>query len=260
MPASLPHDGRTTAELRIGHTPDAIRARLDSVTGPSYLRDFVYGGIDGAVTTFAVVSGVAGAGLPSGVVIILGIANLVGDGFSMAAGNFVGTRAENQLRERARRMEERHIDQVPDGEREEVRQIFAAKGFSGDDLERVVDVITADRVRWVDTMVSEEHGLSLRPTSPWRAAVVTFVAFLAIGLLPLVPFLASYFLDGSVTAPYFISSLLTGTAFFAVGAIKSRFVEQHWLWSGLETLLVGSIAAGLAYLCGLALGGIATGS
>src|SRR5262245_3025507 len=111
------------------HTPKAIRERLARGPAHSYLGDFVLGAIDGCVTTFAVVAGVAGAGLSPTVVIIMGLANVLADGFSMAVGNFLGTKSDRQVVERIRRMEEMHIDKVPDAEREEIRQIFAGKGF-----------------------------------------------------------------------------------------------------------------------------------
>lgn len=257
-PSPPVHDGRSHDELVAAHDPEAIRRRLDAGSTHSYLKDFVYGAIDGAVTTFAIVSGVAGAGLSSGVVVILGVANLIGDGFSMAAGNFLGTRAEQQQRARLRKMEERHIDEVPEGEREELRQIFAHHGFEGRDLEHVVDVLSSDRERWIDIMLREEHGLAMTVPSPTKAALTTFAAFILIGLLPLLPFLVNLASAALCPRPYMWSSVLTAGAFFAVGTIKSRFVDQHWARAGLETLLVGGVAAGLSYLCGRLLAGIAS--
>lgn len=254
MEPSLPHDGPTISHLRASHTPDAIRRRLQAPPDPSYLRDFVYGAIDGAVTTFAVVSGVAGAGLSADVVLILGIANLVGDGFSMAAGNYLGTRADEQLRGRARDTEVRHIEQFPEGEREEIRQIFAAQGFTGEQQERAVKVITSDRERWIDMMLKEEYGLAGSRRVPLKAAVVTFIAFLLIGIIPLLPFLLSLAASRTTESNYVASTILTGLAFFIVGAAKARFVDARWQWAGLETLAIGGGAAGLAYVFGSLLG------
>ena len=237
------------------HTPERIRERIQADSS-NYLSDFIYGAIDGTVTTFAVVSGVAGAGLSSGIVIVLGLANLVGDGFSMAASNFLGTRADKQLAEKARAEEARQIEEYPEGERAEVRQIYADKGFQGEDLDRVVEVICSDKERWLDTMLSEELGLHLSPRSPVRAAAATFVAFMLIGFIPLMPF-TMQLLSAPVEAPFFWSCILTGCAFFAVGAAKSRFVEQHWFWAGCETLLLGGSAALLAYIVGSLLRGVA---
>jgi len=153
--------------LKADHTPRAIARRLRHGHRPRfYLKDFVYGALDGTVTTFAVVAGVAGAKLSAGIVVVLGLANLVGDGFSMAVGNYQGTKAEEELRQLHRRIEADHIDRYPDGEREEVRQIFAAKGFDGEDLERAVTQITADRERWIDTMLTDELGLALEGPDP----------------------------------------------------------------------------------------------
>ena len=238
------------------HTPAAIQARLRAGPPHTYLRDFIYGAVDGIVTTFAVVSGVAGAGLPSGVVIVLGAANLAADGFSMGVSNYLGTRADRQLVERARRIEEEHIAAYPDGEREEIRQIFCAKGLSGSDLDQMVSVVTSNQKRWIDTMIQEEYGLVLDGASPWRAAAVTFSAFVLLGALPLIAFIWEHFSPGSVKSPYVVSALLTGIAFFAVGAVKGRFVFERWYLAGAETCLIGGAAAALAYLVGVVLRGV----
>ena len=114
------------------HTPDRVSQRLEEGTPQSYLKDMVYGGIDGTITTFAVVAGVVGADLSAGIVVILGLANLVADGFSMGVSNFLGTHAEKQFLHKIRKEEEAEIQLIPDGEREEIRQIYAAKGFEGE--------------------------------------------------------------------------------------------------------------------------------
>ena len=119
----------------------------------------MYGGIDGTVTTFALVSGVVGAHLSSRVILILGGASLIADGFAMAAGNYLATRAEHEEFRYAEAVERRHIANAPEGEREEVREILRGLGIVGDLLERVVPAITADRDRWVRVMLRYEYGL-----------------------------------------------------------------------------------------------------
>ena len=233
------------------HTPDAVRSRLQATPAHSYLHDFVYGAVDGTVTTFAIVTGVAGANLPGRIVLVLGLANVVGDGFSMAIGNFLATRSEQQLLEHARSMEQRHVDEVPLGEREEVRQIYAAKGFEGDDLERAVDVITADRGRWVDTMLREELGLAPAGPSAVRAALSTFAAFVVAGLVPLLAFAYELLVRSPRINPFAWSVAMTALVFFCIGAMKSRFVEQPWYRGGVEVLAVGGGAAALAYGVGV---------
>lgn len=247
---------REISDLRADHTVTAIKLRLSQSAEHSYLRDFVYGGIDGAVTTFAVVSGVAGAELSSAIVIVLGAANLVGDGFSMAASNYLGSKADLQLLDRARQIEQKHIDTYPEGEREEIRQILQGKGFSGQGLEDAVDTITADRDLWINTMLQEEYGYPLTRPNAVKAAFVTFGAFVIVGLLPLLAFFFDYFLEPGTLDPFSISAVLTGGAFFVVGAIKSRYVSVKWWWAGLETLFVGGVAAGLAWCVGFMLRGL----
>jgi VIT1/CCC1 family predicted Fe2+/Mn2+ transporter len=247
-------DCSTRTTLEASHTPEKIRDRLRAPITHSYLPDFVYGAIDGTVTTFAIVSGVAGAALPSTMIIVLGMANLVADGFSMAASNYLGTRTDEELRKKARRIEEQHIASYPEGEREEVRQIFEEKGFSGADLQRAVEVITADRQRWVDTMLVEELRLPPDGRSATRAALTTFLAFFVVGLIPLLTYIYNVLAPQEIANPFLASAVLTALSFFGVGAAKSRFVDESWHRAGLETLLIGGSAAMLAYAVGFLLG------
>lgn len=231
-------------KLEHSHDPEHIAERLAQGPAASYLRDWVYGGIDGSITTFAIVAGVVGAGLPARVVLILGVVNILADGFSMAAANFSSTRTEIEEYQHKRGMEERHVDLHPDGEREEVRQIFEAKGFAGPDLDRVVDVITAERERWIDMMMTEEHGLPPVARSPFRSAFVTFLSFVLCGCIPILPFALGS--DNAVP----LSAAMTAFVFFLIGSVRSLWSPKSWWAAGLETLAIGVSAAAVAYAAG----------
>ena len=224
-----------------GHSPKEIAERLRRRDESSFLKDMVYGGIDGAVTTFAIVAGVEGAGLPQAVILALGFANILADGFSMAAGNFAGNRAELDDRRRIIAVEKRHLNDHRDGEREELRQILALRGLQGDTLELAVEAISADEGRWIDLMLTDEYGLALTEPKPERAAAATFGAFLAAGVVPLLPFVLG------LENAFSVSVLATGLTFFLIGALKSRWALAPWWRSGFETLAIGAVAAGIAY-------------
>jgi VIT1/CCC1 family predicted Fe2+/Mn2+ transporter len=246
---------KLTENLHDDHTQDAIARRLKAATRHSYLGDFILGAVDGAVTTFAIVAGAAGAKMENDVVLILGLANVLADGLSMAAGNFLRAKSDRQLLDQFRSIEEQHIDKIPEGEREEVRQIFAAKGFEGDVLEKIVQVITEDRQQWVNTMLTEEWGLRLDPPSPWKAGLATFVAFLLAGMVPLIPAIVN--MQGHADITFLYSSVLTGVTFFLIGVIRGRVLDGRPLMAGLETFAIGGGAAAVAYLVGLLLDRVA---
>lgn len=230
--------------LEHSHTKKEIAARLAKTPSQSYLRDWIYGGIDGTVTTFAVVSGVVGGQLSPLVILILGFANLLADGFSMAAGNYLGTKSEVEQQQHFKAVEARHIEITPRGEKNEIRQIFRNKGLEGDALEKVVDAITADKSLWINTMLQEEYGLPPVMRSPQKAALYTFLAFVIFGLVPLLPYVLAF------TVPFFWSCFLTGLVFFFIGSVKSHWSLHSWLYSGIETLMIGTITAALAYMIG----------
>ncbi|TNF20622.1 MAG: hypothetical protein EP318_10390 [Rhodobacteraceae bacterium] len=227
-----------------GHTPTEIRARLNQSPAAGHLRDAIYGAIDGSVTTFAIVAGVAGAGLSPFVIVALGLANVLADGFSMAAGNYSGTKAELDNAHRLRRIEEDHLDRYPEGERRELKEILRAKGLSGATLEAATEQISGDRDRWIAMMMEAEYGVTEAERHPLNAALVTFFAFLAAGILPLVPFLLG------LPSAFALSAVLTFGVFFAIGAVKSRWSLATWWASGGETLLIGGVAAAIAYFVG----------
>lgn len=224
-----------------GHSQQEIVARINAPEGRGVLRDLVYGAIDGSVTTFAIVAGVAGAGLSPFVIIALGMANVLADGFSMAAGNYSGTKAEQDNIRRIRAIEERHIARYPQGERNEVREILARKGLSGQVLTDATQEITADKDNWISLMLEGEYGLSGVDPHPMRAALATFGAFLIAGLIPLIPFVLG------LPDAFRLSAVMTLGVFFAIGALKSRWSLATWWRSGLETLAIGGVAAAIAY-------------
>ncbi len=169
-----------------------------------YLPEFVYGGIDGAVTTFAVVSAAIGAGLSSGVILILGIANAVADGFSMAVSNYLSTKSLVEL----------HQDH-PD-----------AKKY----------------------LNFGKH--------PLKTGLATFISFLLIGFIPLISFIFALFSEAVEKNQFLYSIILTGLAFVIVGAVKGEIVKKHPVKSALETLVIGGIAAAIAFLAGYLLKGL----
>ena len=219
-----------------------------------HFDDFIYGSIDGAVTTFAIVAGVVGASLSPGIILILGFANLFADGFSMAAANYQASKARNEYIEMKRKQEEWEIDNLEEQEKDEIRDIYSKKGFKDELLEEIVRIIISRRKVWVDTMMKEELGLIEDEKKPLDSSLSTFVGFNLIGLIPLIPFLAfmAMGIDPNSEA-FFYSTIFVVCAFFIVGIIKGKIVKKSKIRSGFYTLIIGGIAATVAYFIGYGL-------
>ncbi|WP_321322950.1 VIT1/CCC1 transporter family protein [Thiomicrorhabdus sp.] len=233
--------------LEFEHRPEVIAKRLNSPQKTQNISDAVLGAIDGCVTTFAIIAGTIGAGFSATTALILGFANLFADGFSMAVSNYEANKAQQDFVESVRQTEAKHIQQIPEGEREEIRQIFQRKGFEGQTLEKIVQTITQNKTLWIDTMMIEEHGIQTQAPEPIKAALTTFAAFLVVGAIPLIPFLIPL-LD--VYQQFLFSTILAAIMFFTIGLLKSLVFTKPMIYSGLSTLLTGGTAAGLAYLTG----------
>jgi len=167
-----------------------MKALLGKFKQGAYVGNFVYGANDGIVTTFAVVAGVVGASLSPGIIVILGLANLLADGFSMGASNFLAVRTEHDL-------------------------------------------------------AKKDHGFQ----EPFENGLVTFVAFVVAGFIPLIPYIFNIFGEQQ----FLISSLLAGLSFFTVGVARRVITKGNLLTGGLEMLAIGGIAALVAYGVGWAI-------
>ncbi|WP_073097824.1 VIT1/CCC1 transporter family protein [Cyclobacterium lianum] len=214
-----------------------------------YLREFVYGGIDGAVTTFAVVAGAVGAGLDPLIIIILGFANLFADGLSMSIGAYLSSKSEKENYRKHKRIEYWEVEHLPGKEREEIEEIYRQKGFEGDLLQQVVDVIVSDKDRWVNEMMKDELNMMEESKSPFKIGLATLISFIIVGFIPLTVYVWDYFYPASFDV-FFWTCLLTGVAFLVVGTLKSWANQTGILKSLLETLSLGLVAALVAYYVG----------
>jgi VIT1/CCC1 family predicted Fe2+/Mn2+ transporter len=240
------------------HSPEAIAAAAEEHggAGHQYIGDMVYGGLDGIVTTFAIVSGVAGANLGSGIVLVLGLANLLADGFSMAAGAFLALKSELEYYDREREREAWEVEHFPEGERTELVEIYRAKGHDSDDAETLVEIQAKNEELWIDEMMVQELGMLRDERRPVLSALATFGSFIVAGAVPLLVYVIGIFAPVDSGASFAIAATLSAAALFGLGAAKVLITERNWFRSGLEMLAVGSLAAGVAYFIGYLLRGL----
>jgi vacuolar iron transporter family protein len=172
-------------------------------TQKKYLPEFVYGAIDGIITTFAIVAGSLGASLSASIVLILGFANLFADGFSMAISNYLSVKSQK------------------------------------------------------DILKLHKHKHT-HPKNPKKTALATFIAFVLVGFIPLISFVIAPIIPAVDSNKFLYSTILTGLAFLIVGSIRGKITEKSKTKAALETLIIGSIAALIAFLIGYILRGLAS--
>jgi VIT1/CCC1 family predicted Fe2+/Mn2+ transporter len=240
------------------HDPKRIAKAGEQHGGASsqYLGEMVYGGLDGIITTFAVVSGVAGAELGANIILILGLANLFADGFSMATGAYLSTKSEQEYYQRERQREQWEVEHFPEGERAELYELYHSQGYSEEDAHHLVEIRTRTNERWVEAMMIDELGMLKDERNPLKNGLVTLVSFVIAGSVPLLVYLVGLFAPLPPEWAFPISIVLSGMALFGLGAAKVLVTERSPIRSGLEMLLVGGLAASVAYLVGALLKGI----
>lgn len=220
----------------------------------SYVREIVYGGLDGIVTTFAVVAGFAGAQQPQLVAVItpvpillFGLANLFADGVSMSLGNFLSLRSEKDVYAAEKAKELAEIRRNPTFERAETVAILKRRGYSTKDAEAMTDLYAKNEEFWTYFMMHDELGIpNPEGQSPVLTSLATFLSFVAFGAIPLLP----YILRWSPAATFEQSIAFTLASLLALGLLRWRVNRESLLRSVGETLLLGSTAACVAFLVG----------
>jgi predicted membrane protein (TIGR00267 family) len=215
--------------------------------GTFHLSDVILGGQDGLVNVLGVILGVAAATADARIVIAAGMAATFAESISMGAVAYTSQLAENDLYHSEREREYRHIQSAPDVEVEEIRKIYHEKGFEGETLEKIVEVITTNPDVWVNVMMAEEFKLTPPEKSQaLRSALLVGFSALIGSLIPMAPF---FFLN--VTASTWLAITIAALTLFIVGVYKARVTVGRPLRSGLEMAVIGTISALAGYVVGL---------
>lgn len=225
-----------------------LHSLLDPHTGSSRLSEIILGGQDGLVNVLGVILGVAAATNDPRIVVAAGMAAAFAESVSMGAVAYTSTLATNDLYKSEKEREYRHIHQFPELESDEIRRLYEEKGFEGETLHKIVDVITSNPDVWVNVMMSEEHRLA-PPTGAdgaIRAALVVGTAAIIGSLIPLIPFVFA-----PVGTSMILSILIAALTLFAAGVYKSKVTIGHPVKSGLEMAAIGILSALVGYAVGL---------
>jgi VIT1/CCC1 family predicted Fe2+/Mn2+ transporter len=223
----------------------------------NYIRDIVFGFGDGVNTSLGIVAGIGGASIAVDIVILAALIGMFTGAKAMAVQNYLAVKSQREILESEIQREEYEIDNYPNKEREEIEDIYKLKGFSGPELDMVVDKIISNREVWLKTMLTEELGLNLEIIgSPIKGAIVMFISFLMGGILPILP----YFIVKLGLIPNFVALLIAISislmSSFLIGAIKGKLAKKSWVKGGLEMSLLGTGIALVGYGIGSELGNI----
>lgn len=241
-----------------GDLEASIKAHADKGHGEDHsqvgghIKSIVFGGMDGIITTFAVVAGAVGGGLGTEVILILGFSSVFADAVSMGVGDALSTKSENEyiLMEKAR--EKWELDNNPQGEIEEMIDLYVNKGMSKEDATECITRMAKYPEFFVNVMMAEELELQVPDAddNPWIDGGVTFCSFVVFGTIPLLGYLCFYAAGFSPQVLFIIACCITACALFGLGVVKAKITKQVWYKSGCEVLGLGGGAAAIAYLVG----------
>jgi VIT1/CCC1 family predicted Fe2+/Mn2+ transporter len=257
-PLSAVQDGDIEASMRVHDIKAAHGAEevWHGGLGSERIKSIVFGGLDGIITTFAIVAAVVGGGLPVEVVLMMGTANLLADGISMGLGDFLSSKAEHDFILSERRREAWEYEHNPEGERLEMVNIYKEKGFADEDAEAIIQLFTKKpeyTKAFVDHMMVEELGQQVpdEDENPMWDGIATFISFVCFGAIPVVIYAICYGAGYRDTGGQFgICCAATALTMFLLGFVQAVITKQNPWTSGFLMMINGALAAAAAYLVG----------
>jgi VIT1/CCC1 family predicted Fe2+/Mn2+ transporter len=214
--------------------------------GPSrqYMRDIILGVNDGLVSVFLLVAGVVGGGLAAREVLLAGLAAAAAGAISMAAGEYIATKSQEEVFDSERELEIEHLEHHREHEKQEIRDMFGDMGLPDDDVEHIVQALDRDDAAFLKTMMALEFGVvDEERRSPYTAAVLSGLLFLAGSVPAVLPF---FFVE-STGLGLFIAAIGSGVSLFGVGVVKTFVTRKSWMWAGAENVLIATAGAIVAY-------------
>ena len=235
--------------LTSSHMPQTRHTEKHFTAGET-VRDIVIGMSDGLTVPFALAAGLTGAINSAGIIVTAGLAEIAAGSIAMGLGGFLAAKSDAEHYAKEREREHREVNEIPEEEMKEVEQVFKSYGLSHEESAPIVEALSKHPKKWVDFMMRFELGLE-KP-DPKRAFISAFTiaaSYVAGGLIPLAPYIVSVYANNvSITTALFFSVGLTLLALLVFGFIKGRFTGTRPLRSALQTALIGSLAAGAAFL------------
>lgn len=250
------YDGLNTEASRDFHdTRHDVSTEMHQTEG-GFLKPLIFGGLDGILTSFAIVAGASGGNMDVTVVLVLGFSNIFADALAMGVGEFLSSKAENEWILSERRRENWEMENYPEGEIREMIDIYESRGMNREDATKVIETMAKYKDFFVDIMMTEELALQVpeedHKIESMKEGVVMFCAFATFGSLPLLGYviIPALFPTLGEEVLFTAACIITGLVLFGMGCVKSIFSAANWFICGLETFLLGGACATVAYTIG----------
>ncbi|KAL7500543.1 hypothetical protein ACHAWT_008364 [Skeletonema menzelii] len=247
------------------HDTRNISTEMHQTEG-GFLKPLIFGGLDGILTSFAIVAGAAGGSMPIPVILVLGFSNIFADALAMGVGEFLSSKAENEWILSERKRENWEMENYPEGEIREMIDIYKERGMSHEDAVTVINTMAKYKDFFVDVMMAEELQLQVpeedHKVESMKEGVAMFCAFASFGSLPLLGYviIPATFPSLPEEMLFTAACAVTGVVLFLMGSVKSIFSASHWFVCGMETFLLGGACATLAYTIGQFVDGLVSES